>query len=111
MKNYDMDAGGSDLTLMARGRYPHRGKPWSKPQNGDRGKQWNGDRGRFHLKQKGMAQTDTDRNNVYSHHCGKPRHLNRNHYQKKFYRNKTTVEVTMEILQIQTPLKLMILKI
>jgi len=55
MKNYDLDSRGSDLALMAIGRYPHRGKPWSRPWNGDRGKQWNGDRGRFHQKHKGMA--------------------------------------------------------
>ena len=34
-----------------------------------------------------MDQIDSDRNNVDGHHWGKPRHLNRNHYQKKFYRN------------------------
>ena len=64
MKNYDLDARGSYLALMARGRYPHRGKPWSRPWNGDRGKQWNGDRGKFHPKHKGMAQTYSDRNHV-----------------------------------------------
>ena len=68
MKNYDLDDGGSDLALMARGRYPHRGKPWSRPWNGDRSKQWNGDRGRFHQKHKGMDKTDFDRNNVDGHH-------------------------------------------
>jgi len=54
MKNYDQDAKSSDLALMARGKYMHRGKPWGRPWNGDRGsswnrdrgKQWNGDRGR-----------------------------------------------------------------
>ena len=35
-----------------------------------------------------MAQTDSNRNNVDGHHWGKPRHLNGNHYQKKFYRNR-----------------------
>ena len=64
MKKFDLDVGGSDLELMARGQYSHRGKPWSNPWNGDRGKQWNGDRGRFYQKHKGMAQTDSDRNNV-----------------------------------------------
>ena len=47
MKNYDLDAGGSDLALMARGRYSHRGKPWSRT--------WNGDRSKLHQNQKGMA--------------------------------------------------------
>ena len=61
MKNYDLNARGS-LALMARGQYPHRGKPWSRPWNGDKGKQWKGDRGRFHPKQKSMAQTNSDRN-------------------------------------------------
>ena len=50
MKNYDLDAGGSELALMARVQYTHRGKPWSRPWNVDKGKQWNGDRGRFHPK-------------------------------------------------------------
>ena len=35
-----------------------------------------------------MAQTDSNRNNVDGDHWGKPRHINRNHYQKKFYRNR-----------------------
>ena len=88
MKNYDLYAGGSYLALMEIGRYTHKVKPWSRPWNGDRGKQWNGDRGRFHQKHKGMAQTNSDRNNVDGHHWGKPRHPNRNHYENKFYRNR-----------------------
>jgi hypothetical protein len=91
MKNYDQDAKSSDLALMAQGKYTHRGKQWSKPWskswNGDRGKSWNGDRGNFHSKQKVMAQTD--RNNGDGHYWGKPRHLSRNNYQKKYNSNRS----------------------
>jgi transposase InsO family protein len=83
MKNYDQDAKSSDLALMARGKYTHRGKQWSKPWS----KSWNGDRGNFHSKQKGMAQTD--RNNGDGHYWGKPRHLSRNNYQKKYNSNRS----------------------
>ena len=36
-----------------------------------------------------MVQTDHSRNNVDGHYWDKPGHLNRNHYQKKYYRGRS----------------------
>ena len=61
IKNYDMGSQGSDLALIARGRKPHKGKPWHK------------NRGKFHTQQKGMAQPDSYRSrSVECHYCSKP---------------------------------------
>jgi hypothetical protein len=36
-----------------------------------------------------MAQTDVNRNNGDGYYWGKPRHLNRNYYQKKYHSNRS----------------------
>ena len=71
MKNYDLDSQGSDLALIARGRQPHRGKPWNK------------NKCKFHTQHKIMAQPDSYRSrSVECHYCGKQGHLARNCFQK-----------------------------
>jgi hypothetical protein len=46
MKNFNLGSSSSDLALVAKGKYPYRGKPWDKNKGG-----------KFQAKQKGMTQS------------------------------------------------------
>ena len=73
MKSFNLGCSSSDLALVAKGKYPYRGKPWDKNKGG-----------KFQAKQKGMTQSKFPKRNDKCYYCGKPGHHSKDCYKRKY---------------------------
>lgn len=76
MKSFNLGSSSLDLTLVAKGKYPYRGKTWDKNKGG-----------KFQAKQKGMTQSKLpihDKRNDGCYYCGKPGHHSKGCYKRKY---------------------------
>ena len=73
MKNFNLGSSSSDLALVAKGKYPYRGKPWDKNKGG-----------KFQVKQKGMTPSKFPKRNDECYYCGKPGHHSKDCYKRKY---------------------------
>lgn len=75
MKSFNLGSSSSDLALVAKGKYPYRGKPWDKNKGG-----------KFQAKQKGMTQSKfpIHKRNDECYYCGKPGHNSKDCYKMKY---------------------------
>lgn len=71
MKNFNLGSSSSDLALVAKGKYPYRGKPWDK-NKGDK----------FQAKEKCMTQSKFPKRNDECYYCGKPGHHSKDCYKR-----------------------------
>ena len=67
----------SNLALVAKGKYPYRGKPWDKNKGG-----------KFQAKQRGMIQSKFPKKNDECYYCGKPGHHSKDCYKRKYNDSK-----------------------
>eukprot|EP00253_Pinus_taeda_P019494 PITA_19494 len=77
MKNFNLGSSSSDLALVAKGKYPYRGKPWDKNKGG-----------KFQAKQKGMTQSKFPKRNDECYYCGKSGHHSKDCYKRKYNESK-----------------------
>ena len=71
MKIYEPESQTADRTLMARGRYPHRGN------------HWNPHRGKFRARHRGMSRNESSTNkDVVCHYCDESGHIARECFKK-----------------------------